>query len=101
MRMSPAVAGRTYRFLLRMPEDLRQRIVDAAAASGRSLNAELVSRIEASLDAEERPARSRGIHRLVPRSSRGASSQESTSMETPARRRLLAVGVLAALAVAV
>ena len=39
-----------YRFLLRMPEPLRERLVDAAARSGRSLNGELVHRLEQSLD---------------------------------------------------
>ena len=45
----------TYRFLLRMPESLRERLVDAAASSGRSLNAELVHRLERSLEPARRP----------------------------------------------
>ena len=36
---------------LRLPEELRQRVVDAAKASGRSLNAEVISRLQASFDA--------------------------------------------------
>lgn len=40
-----------YRFLLRMPVHLRQRLNAAAARSGRSLNAELVHRLEQALPA--------------------------------------------------
>jgi len=39
-----------YRFLLRLPQPLRKRLVEAAERSGRSLNAELVARLERSLD---------------------------------------------------
>jgi hypothetical protein len=39
-----------YRFLLRMPEELRRRLDDAASASGRSLNKEIVNRLEVSLE---------------------------------------------------
>jgi predicted HicB family RNase H-like nuclease len=39
-----------YRFLLRRPEELRRRLDDAASASGRSLNNEIVNRLEASLE---------------------------------------------------
>src|SRR3954468_14975364 len=38
-----------YRFLLRMPEELRERLVDASQASGRSLNREIVARLDESL----------------------------------------------------
>jgi hypothetical protein len=38
-----------YRFLLRMPQHLREQLAAAAARSGRSLNAELVHRLERSL----------------------------------------------------
>jgi hypothetical protein len=40
-----------YRFLLRMPEELRERLSDAASSSGRSLNKEIVERLEVSLAA--------------------------------------------------
>ena len=43
------MAGEIYRFLLRMPTHLRQRLTDATAESGRSLNAEIVNRLEESL----------------------------------------------------
>src|SRR5436189_2945604 len=39
----------TYRFLLRMPEELRRRLTAAADRSGRSLNGELVHRLDKSL----------------------------------------------------
>ena len=48
-----------YRFLLRMPEDLKQRLLDAAQAEGRSLNREIVARLEASV-ASHRSHRGRG-----------------------------------------
>jgi hypothetical protein len=59
MRSSP------YRFLLRMPQHLRDPLRDAAERSGRSLNAEIVARLEASVAGE--PAR-RTVRprRLVP-----------------------------------
>ena len=43
------MAGDVYRFLLRMPTHLRERLTDATAESGRSLNAEIVNRLEESL----------------------------------------------------
>src|SRR5215218_3260526 len=46
------LSGEKYRFLVRMPEELRPRLVEAAARAGRSLNAELVHRLERSLDEE-------------------------------------------------
>jgi sugar lactone lactonase YvrE len=39
-----------YRFLLRMPEELRERLTQASSASGRSLNKEIVHRLEGSLE---------------------------------------------------
>ncbi len=39
-----------YRFLLRMPEELRIRLNDAASASGRSLNKEIVNRLADSFE---------------------------------------------------
>ena len=40
MRDSHGVPGRdTYRFLLRMPDELREKLAEATARSGRSLNA--------------------------------------------------------------
>lgn len=36
------------RFQVRMPDGLRDRIADAAKSSGRSMNAEIIARLEAS-----------------------------------------------------
>jgi Arc-like DNA binding domain len=54
-----------YRFLLRMPPELREPLRDAAERSGRSLNAEIVARLESSISG--RPQR-RQVRRprLVP-----------------------------------
>lgn len=38
------------RFLVRMPEGMRDRISEAAKANGRSMNSEIVARIEASFE---------------------------------------------------
>jgi hypothetical protein len=43
------VARDDYRFLLRLPQELRELLADAAAESGRSLNAEIVHRLGDSL----------------------------------------------------
>ena len=45
------MAGRdTYRFLLRMPDELRERLSAETARTGRSLNAEIVHRLAESVD---------------------------------------------------
>jgi hypothetical protein len=44
-----------YRFLLRLPQELKEPLRDAAARSGRSLNAEIVARLEASVGAGDTP----------------------------------------------
>jgi hypothetical protein len=41
----PRVGDETYRFLLRMPQALREELRAGAQASGRSLNAEIVARL--------------------------------------------------------
>jgi hypothetical protein len=46
--------AKPYRFLLRMPEELRGELTEASSRSARSLNAEIVRRLEASLREEER-----------------------------------------------
>ena len=54
-----------YRFLLRMPQELREPLRNAAETSGRSLNAEIVSRLEASIG--DQPSRRRARRpRLIP-----------------------------------
>jgi hypothetical protein len=84
-----------------MPEELRERLADAAARSGQSLNLELVQRLERSLEQERSTARSMWGIRHVRRLIRGATSQGETYMHIRARRRLVAVGVLTALAVGI
>jgi hypothetical protein len=44
------MADKPYRFLFRMPEQLRARLVASAQEHGRSLNSELLSRLERSLE---------------------------------------------------
>ena len=45
--------SKPYRFLLRMSDELRQRLVASAARSDRSLNSEIVGRLEDSLSGDE------------------------------------------------
>lgn len=46
------MAEKPYRFLFRMPEQLRARLVASAQEHGRSLNGELLHRLEQSLERE-------------------------------------------------
>ncbi|MEM8511099.1 hypothetical protein RCH14_000390 [Massilia sp. MP_M2] len=48
----PAVGRDSDKFMLRFPEGMRERIADLAKANGRSMNAEIVSRIEQSMSRE-------------------------------------------------
>ncbi|MDQ1727109.1 MAG: hypothetical protein QOK14_1154, partial [Frankiaceae bacterium] len=73
-----------YRFLLRMPEELRGRLDDAASASGRSLNKEIVNRLAGSFEAQS------------PAGARPAKGELHMGNFTNRR----ALGVLAAIAVA-
>ena len=52
--------GSPYRFLLRMPEELRGRLKAHAEAAGRSLNAEIVQRLEQSFAEAGRPPTNQG-----------------------------------------
>lgn len=49
-------------FALRMPHDMRQRLEDLAEKAGRSLNAEIVSRLEGSLLADDETASAIASH---------------------------------------
>src|SRR6185436_9618459 len=55
----PPPMDRTYRFLLRMPEELRVRLKAAADRKGTSLNSEIVSRLEATFTPPPEPPRRR------------------------------------------
>ena len=57
------MAGRdTYRFLLRMPDELREALAESAARSRRSLNAEIVHRLAESVeDGDHRRRRARPL----------------------------------------
>src|SRR3954471_869219 len=77
--------GEAYRFLLRMPQELRTRLSDAAEATGRSLNREIVQRLESSLD--------------VPAPTRRRKGEEYVR-RLPMRRPLIAVALLALVAAA-
>jgi hypothetical protein len=57
--------GDAYRFLLRMPQELRERLAASADAAGRSLNREIVERLERSF--ERQPVKPEGRGRHMPR----------------------------------
>ncbi|HZB34720.1 MAG TPA: Arc family DNA-binding protein, partial [Gaiellaceae bacterium] len=82
------MAEQAYRFLLRMPEQLRVQLAAAATRAGRSLNAELVHRLERTLEQDSRVARRRAIWQ------KGEGMRPRLSW-----RWLFGAGVLAALAV--
>jgi hypothetical protein len=77
--------GEAYRFLLRMPQELRARLSDAARANGRSLNREIVQRLESSLKVPAPTRRQKG---------------EELVRRLPMRRPLIAVALLALVAAA-
>ena len=97
------MAGEIYRFLLRMPTHLRERLTDATEESGRSLNAEIVSRLEESL--ADKPG---VVRRLLLKISgawaalgeritrkRGSVTPEYTNSRRASRRRRVIIGAAA------
>ena len=96
------MAGDVYRFLLRMPTHLRERLTDATAESGRSLNAEIVNRLEESLAESPGVFRRLGLRisdawratgERIPRERRSMSPKNS---RRATRRRRLVFGAVAA-----
>ena len=63
LRCPGLTRGDVYRFLLRMPEELRIRLAGSAEESGRSLNREIVHRLEDSFERSECRRRARGEER--------------------------------------
>jgi hypothetical protein len=84
-----------YRFLLRMPERLREQLKAAAERSGRSLNAELVDRLERSL-AQDASVVERLRLRLIT-SRRMRMSSKHANHQRPARGLVIRIGVAASL----
>jgi hypothetical protein len=82
-----AVAGEKYRFLLRMPQDLRGRLSQAAARSGRSLNAEIVCRLDRSLRRSMLRRTAEAAISLLPRATltnrRGKGRMSNRSIRRP------------------
>ena len=51
MATEPRTTGReSDKFMLRFPEGMRARITEAARGAGRSMNAEIISRLESTFD---------------------------------------------------
>jgi hypothetical protein len=71
------MAEKPYRFLLRMPEQLRQKLTTSAQREGRSLNSEVVHRLEESVS---EPAVGRGLRVRI--------ADHFAGVSTPARLRV-------------
>jgi hypothetical protein len=101
------MAGEVYRFLLRMPTHLRERLTDAASDSGRSLNAEIVHRLDQSLADDPGVIRRLGLRMSGASRAPGERITRERRSMTPtyknqrraARRRRLAIGAAAVAAV--
>jgi hypothetical protein len=91
------VSGERYRFLLRLPEELRPRLTKAAARAGRSLNAELVHRLQRSLEEDEIAPRRRYFGRME---RPGSTPQGRRQLMTRRRKRLALSGLSALVLVA-
>lgn len=85
------MTGDIYRFLLRMPTQLRERLREAAAKSGRSLNAEIVSRLDESL--AKKPGT---VDRVSTKISGAWSAMAPKGGPQRVRRRRVAVGLAGA-----
>ena len=97
------MARDVYRFLLRMPTHLREQLTDATTESGRSLNAEIVNRLEESLADNPGVFRRLGLRisdawratgERIPRERRSMSPEKNSRRAT--RRRRLVFGAVAA-----
>ena len=102
------MARDVYRFLLRMPTHLRERLTDATAESGRSLNAEIVNRLEKSLADNPGVFRRLGLRisgvwkapgERITRERRSMTPKYTNPRRT-ARRRRVVIGVAAVAALA-
>ena len=92
MPQSRVLPDKTYRYLLRIPDELRQKLVESAASEGKSFNAEVRDRLIQSF--EPRWAwRRRGQHNSV----RGERMDFSTLRRRP--RWVITTALLAALVV--
>lgn len=65
MKSDSPVPPRTPPYGLRLPPDLKERIAKAAQESKRSMNAEIVARLEASFGGQAVEARLAGLERLI------------------------------------
>ena len=92
------MAREVYRFLLRMPTHLREQLTDATAESGRSLNAEIVNRLEESLAENPGVFRRLGLRisdawrttgERIPGERRSMSPEYRNSLRATRRRRLV------------
>lgn len=77
--------NRTFKdqFMLRLPDGMRDKIRTAAESSGRSMNAEIVHRLERSFEYLE-------THHIKP-VSEGGEGPENTVLVTPVEHRMLHV----------
>ena len=97
------MAGEVYRFLLRMPTHLRERLIDATNESGKSLNSEIDDRLEQSLADDPGVVRRLGLRisgawtapgERITREG-GSMSPRNKNPRRATRRRRVAIGVAA------
>lgn len=55
-QMPPPPSREANKFIVRLPDGMRDRIAEAARANGRSMNAEIVHRLERTLSEDGRPS---------------------------------------------
>ena len=77
------MSGKSYKFVLRLPEDLRLRVAEAAQRYRRSINSEIVARLEQSLngipgDASESSVEPAFFPHIEMTFRRGLSNEEDT-----------------------
>ena len=87
------MAEKPYRFLFRMPEQLRQRLVASAEEHGRSLNSELLSRLERSLEADAKAGWRDRVAALAARSARALPGARRAGYARPSGLTVVAIAV--------
>src|SRR5262245_2917153 len=87
----------TYRYLLRIPEELRRRLNESAAEEGRSFKAEVRHRLEASFEAREHGRTARLLFAIRGENSRATPDTRGRSMSSNHVRLALVVVVLTAM----
>lgn len=81
MRKEPYPSETADRYIVRFPEGMRERLKDEAASNNRSLNAEIIARLERTLDPDQNihPAALAVTEEIVERVIRKIRAQEQAT----------------------